>query len=127
MKRDTDTEHGPPVVVVEIDSLGNFSASDTEENGATAIATGRAVSLERKGSFLAIRRFDEDEFEFPDLVKDSHALPHADDGFHVEVRRKEDNDPVGSNLREFLKQAAVVADYARFIADLEAGGYGGLV
>lgn len=49
---------------------------------------------------MTIGRFNEDEFEFPDLVKDAHALPHADDGFHVEIRGEEHHNAVGRDFRE---------------------------
>ena len=85
LEGDADAEHGAAVVVVEIDAFGDFAARDAEEDGSTAVAAGGAVGFECQGGFLGVGRFDEDEFVFPDLVEDAHALPHADDGFHVEV------------------------------------------
>ena len=114
-------------MVVEIDALGDFAARDAEQDGAAAVAAGRAVGFEREGGFLAVGRFDEDEFEFPDLVEDAHALPHADDGFHVEVRGEEDDEAVWGDFAELHEQGAVVAHDAGLVADLEAGGDGGLV
>ena len=64
---------------------------------------------------------------FPDFVEDAHALPHADDGFHVEVRWKEYDEAVWRDFGEFGEKGPVVTDDAGFVADLEAGGHGGLV
>lgn len=127
LKRHADAEDRSAVMVVEIDAFADFPPGDAEEDGAAAVAAGGAVGFEREGCFLRIRRFDEDEFVLPDFVDDAHALPHADDGFHVEVRRKEDDEAVGGDFGEFRQQGAVVADDARFVADLEARGHGGLV
>ena len=122
-----DAEHRPPVVVVEIDALAHFAAGHAEEDGAAAVAAGCAVGLEGEGGFLRVGRLDEDEFVLPDFVEGAHALPHADDALHVEVGGEEDDDAVRGQPAEFQEEGAVVADHARFVADLEAGGYGGLV
>ena len=76
---------------------------------------------------MTVGRFDEDEFVFPDFVEDAHALPHADDGFHVQVGGEEDDDAVGSYLGKFHQERPVVSDDARFVPDLETRGDGGLV
>lgn len=122
-----DAEDGAAVVVVEVDAFGDFAARDAEEDGAAAVAARGAVGFEGQGGFLAVGRFDEDEFVFPDFVEDAHALPHADDRFHVEVGGEEDDDAVGGYFREFHQQRSVVADDAMFIPDLEPRGDGGLV
>lgn len=127
LEGDADAEHGAAVVVVEIDSFGDFAARDAEEDGAAAVAAGGAVRFEREGGFLRVRGFDEDEFEFPDFVEDAHALPHADDGFHVEVGGEKHDDAVGGEFGKGQEERAVVADDAGFVADLEAGGDGGLI
>lgn len=127
LEGDADAEHRAAVMVVEVYALRDFPPSDAEEDGAAAITTCGAVCFEGEGSFLCIRRFDEDEFEFPDFVEDAHALPHGDDGFHIEVRGEEDDDAVGGDFGKFLKESAVVSDDAGFVADLKAGGDGGLV
>ena len=122
-----DAEHGAAVMVVEIDAFGDFAAGDAEEDGAAAVAAGGAVGFEGEGGFLAVGGFDEDEFVLPDFVEDAHALPHADNGFHVEVRGEEDDDAVRGDFGEFHQQAAVIAHDAWFVANLEARGYGGLI
>lgn len=38
LKGDADAEHRAAVLMVEIDALGDFAASDTEQNGTTAVA-----------------------------------------------------------------------------------------
>lgn len=124
---DTDAEDGAAVMVVEIYPFADFSPGNAEEDGAAAVAAGGAVGFEGEGCFLRVRGFDEDEFVFPNFVEDAHALPHADDGFHVEVRREKNDKPIGSDFGEFGQEGAVVADDAWFVADLEAGGHGGLV
>lgn len=118
---DADAEDGAAVVVVEIDSFADFTARDAEEDGAAAVAAGCAVGFEGEGGFLGVGGFDEDEFVFPDFVEDAHALPGADDRFHVEVRGEEDDEAVGCDFGEFGEEAAVVADDAWFVADLEGG------
>lgn len=100
LEGDPDAEHGAAVVVVEINALGDFPAGDAKQDGAPAVAAGGAVGLERQRRFLAVGRFDQDQLELPDLVQDAHALPHADDGFHVEVGGEEDDDAVGRDLGE---------------------------
>ena len=94
-------EHGAAVVVVKIDPFGDFTSGNAEQDGAAAVAAGCAIGLERERSFLGVGCLDKDKFEFQDLVEDAHALPHADDGFHVEVGGKEDYDAVGRDFREF--------------------------
>ncbi len=54
-------------------------------------------------------------------------MPHADDRFHVKVRREEDNDPIGGNLRERQDEAAVIAYDPGLVPNLEARGDGRLV
>ena len=127
LEGDADAEHGAAVVVVEVDALADFASSDAEQDCAAAVATCGAVGFEGEGGLLGVRGFDKDEFEFPDFVESAHTLPHADDGFHVEVGGKEDDDAVGGDFGEFHKEGAVVTDDTRFIADLETGGNGGLV
>lgn len=122
-----DAEHGAAVMVVKVDAFADFAAGDAEEDGAAAVTAGRAVGFERQGGFLGVGGFDEDEFIFPDFVEGAHALPHVDDGFHVEVGGEEDDDAVGGQFAELEEDAAVVADDLGFVADGEAGGYGGLV
>lgn len=127
LEGDPHAEHRASVMVVEIYTFGDFPTGDAEQDGAAAVAASGAVSFECQGSFLGIRRFDKDEFVFPNFIKDFHALPHADDGLHVEVRREEDNEAVWRDFREFCQQGTVVADDAGFVADLEAGGNGRLI
>lgn len=114
-------------MVVEIDAFAHFAAGDAQEDGAAAVAAGGPVRFERERGFLRVRRFHEDEFVFPDFVEDAHALPGADDGFHVEVGGEEDDEAVGGDFGELGEEAAVVADHARFVADLERGRDGALV
>ena len=127
LEGDTDTEHRTAVVMVEINAFGDFAPGDTEEDGAAAVTTSCAIGFEGERSFLRVWGFDKDEFEFPDLVKDPHALPHGDDGLHVEVGREENDDAIGGDFGEFHEEATVVADDARFVTDLEAGGDSGLI
>ena len=122
-----DAEYGAAVVVVEIYAFADFAAGDAEEDGAAAVAAGRAIGFQCEGGFLRVGGFDKDEFVFPDFVQGAHALPHADDGFHVEVGGEEDDNAVGGEFAEFEEDAAVVADDLGFVADGEARGYGGLV
>ena len=98
-----NAEHGTPVVVVEVDALGDFATRDAEQDGAAAVAAGGTVCFERERGFLRVWGLDEDEFELPDLVEDAHALPHADDGFHIEIGRKEDDDAVRGDFGELLE------------------------
>ena len=98
-----DAEHGTAVVVVEVDALGDFAPRDAEQDGSAAVAAGSAVGFECEGRFLRVRGLDQDEFEFPDFVEDAHALPHTDDGFHVQVGGEEDNDAVRGDFGEFLE------------------------
>lgn len=114
-------------MVIEIDTLADFPTSDTEEDGAAAVAACGAVRFQSKGCLLRIGCFDEYELVSPDFVEDAHALPHADDGFHVKIRGKEDDEAVGCDFGKFCQQGAVVADDTWLVADLEAGGHGGLV
>lgn len=97
----TDAEHSAAVVVVEIYSFAEFASSDAEKDSAAAVAAGGAVGFESEGGLLGVGGFHQDEFEFPDFVEDAHALPHADDGFHVEVRGEEDDDAVWGDFGEF--------------------------
>lgn len=127
LERHADAEHGAAVVVVEVDALGDLPAGDAQQDGAAAVAAGGAVRLERERRLLRVGRLDEDELVLPDVVEDAHALPHADDGFHVEVRGEEDDEAVGRDPREVGQQRAVVAHHARLVADLEGGGDGRLV
>lgn len=127
LERHAHAEHRSSVMVVEVYAFRDFPAGDAEEDGAAAVAAGGAVRFEGEGSFLGVGRLDEDEFVLPDFVEDAHALPHADDGFHVEVRREEDDEAVRGDFRELGEQGAVVADDAWFVADLEGGGDGLLV
>ena len=48
LKRHADAEHRPPVVVVEVDTLGDFAAGDAEEDGTAAVAACGAVGFERQ-------------------------------------------------------------------------------
>ena len=120
-------EDSPAEVAVEVDSFGDFAARDAEQDRALAVLAGGAVGLEREGGFLGVGGLDEEQLVVPDLVEDAHALPHADDHFHVEVGGEEDDEAVGGDLGEFEEETAVVADHARVGADLEAGGDGLLV
>lgn len=54
-------------------------------------------------------------------------MPHADDGFHVEVRREEDDDPIRGDLRKGEEEAAVIAYDSGLVANLKARRDGGLV
>ena len=114
-------------MVIEIYTFGDFASSDAEKDSATAVAAGCAIGFEGEGGFLRVRGFDENEFEFPDLVENSHTLPHGDDRFHVEVRRKEHHHAIRGNFGEFHEEATVITYNARFITDLKARGDGGLV
>lgn len=49
-------------------------------------------------------------------------MPHADDGFHVEVGGEEDYHAVGCEFGEFCEEVSVVSDDGGFVADSEAGG-----
>ena len=93
-------EHRSSVVVVEIYTFRHLPPRDAEQDGAATVAACRAVGLESQRGLLRIGRFDENEFVFPDLVESAHALPHADDGFHVQIGGKEDDDAVGGELAE---------------------------
>ena len=66
-------------MVIEIDTFGDFATRDAKEDCTAAIVARCPESLEREGRLLCIGRFDENEFVFPDLVEDVHALPHGDD------------------------------------------------
>ena len=127
LEGDADAEHGSAVVVVEIDAFGHFAARDAEQDGSAAVAAGCAVGFECQRGFLGVGCFDEDELVLPDLVEDAHALPHADDGFHVEVGREEDDEAVGGDFAEFVQECAVVADHAGVVSNREARGDGGLI
>lgn len=100
LERHPDAQHRAPVVVVEINALRDFSSRDAEQDGAAAVAARRAIRFQRQRRFLAVRRFHQDELELPDLVQDAHALPHADDGFHVKIGGEEHDDPVRRDLGE---------------------------
>lgn len=54
-------------------------------------------------------------------------MPHADDGFHVEVGGEENDDTVWSDFGEFGEEVAVVAHVGGVVSGLEAGGDGILV
>lgn len=43
LEGDTDAEHRAAVLVVEIDALGDFAASDAEQDGTTAVAARGSV------------------------------------------------------------------------------------
>ncbi len=101
LEGDADAEHGATVVVVEVYSFADFASSDAEKDGTAAVTAGGAVGFEGEGGFLGVGGFDKDQFEFPDFIEDAHALPHADDGFHVEVRREEDDDTVRRDFGKF--------------------------
>ncbi len=47
LERHTYAQHGAPIVVVEIDTLGHFSSSDTEQDGASPVAACCAIGFER--------------------------------------------------------------------------------
>lgn len=127
LEGDADAEDGAAVVMVEVDALADFAAGDAQQDGAAAVAAGGAVGLERERGFLRVGRLDEDELVLPDFVEDAHGLPHADDGFHVEVGGEEDDETVRGDFGEFGEEVAVIADDAWVVADLEGGGHGRLV
>lgn len=58
---------------------------------------------------------------FPDFIEDAHALPHTDDGFHVEVRGEENDKSIRCDPCEFLEQASIVSDYTNVVSVLKAG------
>lgn len=98
LERDSDTQHRTAIVMIEVYTFGDFTSGDAEQNSSSAVAARRAVRLKRQRRFLRVGGFDENELEFPDLVQDTHALPHADNGLHVEIRREENYDSVRSNF-----------------------------
>ena len=71
LEGDADADNGAAVVVVEVDAFGDFAARDAEQDGAAAVAACGAVGLERQGCFLAVGRFDQNEFVVPDFVEDA--------------------------------------------------------
>lgn len=106
-------------MMVEIDTLRYLAPCDTEQYRSSSIATSRPVSLKRKRRFLTVWRLHQDELVFPYVIEDAldqdhyccqivvrllisahHSLPHADDGFHVEITREEDNDAVRGDFGE---------------------------
>ena len=96
----SDTEHSAAIMVVEIDTFRDFTSGDTEEDSASAVTACCAVGFQRQGGLLRVGRLNEYQLEFPDLVKNAHALPHADDRFHVEIRGEENDYAVRSNFRK---------------------------
>ena len=101
LEGNSHAEHSAAIVMVEIYTFRDLPSSNTEEDSASAVAARCAIGLKSQRGFLCIRRFDEDEFIFPDFVKGAHALPRADYKLHVEVRGEEDDDAVGGDFREF--------------------------
>lgn len=59
LKGDADTEHGPAVVMVEINTFRDFATGDAEEDCTSAVAACCAVGLQGEGCFLAVGRFDQ--------------------------------------------------------------------
>lgn len=58
LEGDADAEHGPAVVMVEINAFRDFAAGDAEEYCSSAVAACRAVGFQGEGCFLAVGRFD---------------------------------------------------------------------
>lgn len=76
-RQEGHAEHddGPTVVAVEIDSFGDFSTRDREEDGAASDVARAAEVGEASGGFFDALRFDEDELQLRQLLQESVAVP----------------------------------------------------
>lgn len=93
------------------------------------------IIFQRYAGFIGIGRFHEYKLIFPNFVENAlrgisadklipiclayHVIPCGDDGFHIQVTRKECHNAVGDDLAILDQDTAKVSDHGRVISDFE--------
>lgn len=94
--------------------------------------------LQRYTRLHRIWRFDKEQFMFPNLAEDTlrvsfslvssgerntnthHIVPGRDDRLHVEITRKESNDPIGHSLAHVDQNTPKISHYSGVVPHFES-------
>lgn len=127
LKGHPEHDYGATVMAIKIDALRDFPSGHTEENSTSSGVAGAAVVVEGKRGLDDILGFYEYQLGFGEVAEDAHAVPLANDGFHVAVGGEERDDAVGDAGAEFDEYGAVVADHAKVAPVVVFGRDGELI
>ena len=95
LERNAKDYDASAIVSSEVNTLGDFTSSDREKYGTSAIVTGLLVIFERQNCFQVVLSLNENEFVLEHALQDAHFIPLDNHVLHVLVAREEADHAVG--------------------------------